>query len=108
MVKAFSDAAAKLKAGETSGVVKTRFGYHIIRRDQLVKKQYAPYASVKSKIAQYIMMNKESASIPKFISGELNKAKIDQKVKNMVKPAVKPPVKVQPKTVAKPPVATKK
>ncbi len=104
MVKPFSDAAAKLKVGEISGLVKTRFGYHIIRRDKLKKEQYASYDSAKNKIAQYIMMNKESASIPKFIGDELKKAKADQKVKNLLKPAVK----AQPKVAAKPPVAVKK
>lgn len=85
MVKAFEKAAFALKVGEMSGLVKTRFGYHIIRRDKSLKTTYFPYATVKAKIAAFISAQKERGEFAKFVKTELAKAKKAQNVKILVK-----------------------
>ncbi len=85
MVKAFSDVAFALKVGEISGIVKTRFGYHIIRRDKSIKTKYLPYDKVKKEIADYIATTKKHGEYYGFIKGELKKSQKARRVKILVK-----------------------
>lgn len=85
MVKEFSAVAFELKVGKISGVVKTQFGYHIIRRDKSVKTTYFPYATVKKKISDYIIATTAKSNYYEFIRGELKKSKKEHKVKILVK-----------------------
>ncbi len=86
MVKEFETVAYKLKPGKISGVVKTKFGYHIIRRDPAAETKYFPYETVKDKIAKYILdrrikSNNTQKRRISFLKTQLDKAKAAHKVK---------------------------
>lgn len=64
LVKEFSEAMAKLKKGEyTQKLVKTGFGYHIIRLDDERDVAFPPLEEVKDKVQQQIMVGKRDKFI---------------------------------------------
>ena len=80
MVKPFDDAVFKMKTNEVSGIVETRFGYHIIKVYDKKPEETLAYADVKDKLNQrmkqekvekdaglYINQLKKDANIEKYI-----------------------------------------
>ena len=66
MVPEFEKAAAALKEGEISGVVKTQFGYHIIRRDAAKKETVIPFDEVKNELTAYLKKQKEEQAFAQY------------------------------------------
>lgn len=76
MVKPFEDAAFKLKSGEVSDIVETRFGYHLIKVVDKKPESVISYDTVKDKITQYIEQGKKGNAVKADIEKLRQKADI--------------------------------
>ncbi len=76
MVPEFEKAAFSLKQGEISGVVKTQFGYHIIRCDAPLQRK--TFEMAKEEIKQELSEKKAEKALKSYIDGLMkrNKAEI--------------------------------
>jgi peptidyl-prolyl cis-trans isomerase C len=73
----YEEAAFKLtKIGQTSGIVKSQFGYHIIRLEGAKPPSYVPFDEVKDFIKQQIMQEKQKELVEKYIADLKKNAKI--------------------------------
>ncbi len=66
MVKPFQDAAMGLKAGQTSDLVKTNFGYHILNAEARDEAHDKPLAEVAPEIRPILEQQKASGALTSF------------------------------------------
>ncbi len=78
MVKPFEDAAFKLKSGEVSDIVETRFGYHLIKVVDKKPESTVSYDNVKDKITQYLEQDKKGKAVKADIEKLRQKAVIER------------------------------
>lgn len=76
-VPEFETALTKLKKGETSALVKTPYGYHIIRVTDTRKASQQTFEEVKAQIEQVLLAQKKNDAYTKFLDGLRAKAKIE-------------------------------
>ncbi len=79
MVGPFDEASFTVPVGEISGIVETRYGYHILKVLNR-KKDTTPFEQASINIKNKLLQEKKSSLIPKFI--EQLKKEIDFKVNN--------------------------
>lgn len=76
MVKAFEDAAFKLKVGEISDPVRTRFGYHLIKVEDRKDAKRLSYEEAEGRVKQKVTEEKAIALYRKFVTTLRSKAKV--------------------------------
>ena len=76
MVPAFEQAAFSLKPGEVSELVETEFGFHVIKVDEKKEAVSEPFDTIKEKVTQQVLREKQEAKVTEFVEQALKKAKV--------------------------------
>ncbi len=77
MVKPFEDAAFAMKPGEVSGIVETKFGYHLIKSQEKEMATTLAYDDVKEKLIAKLKDDKFKEMFPSYIESLKGKYKIE-------------------------------
>ena len=67
---------ASLKIGETSDIVETEFGYHIIQLMETRPADYAPFAEVEESIQKHLFMTEAQKLVGRYVEALRKKADI--------------------------------
>jgi peptidyl-prolyl cis-trans isomerase C len=78
MVKPFEEAAFSLKPNETSEIVETRFGYHLIKVDDKKPAKKMTYAEVKDRLNDHLKKQKTDSETSAYIETLRKEAKIEK------------------------------
>ena len=79
----YEEAAAKLKVGEVSGVIKTSYGYHVIKLTDRKKAGTAPLEEIRTELTDFLKAQKEDEEVAKLVKTLQGQAKIEVLVKSV-------------------------
>ena len=74
---AFDEAVGKLKPGEMSDVVQTRFGYHVIKLIENRPALQAPFTEMKQGIQKYLYMEEAKKKVEEYVETLRDEAKVE-------------------------------
>jgi peptidyl-prolyl cis-trans isomerase C len=78
MVKPFEEAAFSLKPDETSEIVETQFGYHLIKVNDKKPAKNMTYAEVKDRLNEHLKKQKTDSEANAYIETLRKDAKIEK------------------------------
>ncbi|MFT4577980.1 MAG: parvulin-like peptidyl-prolyl isomerase [Nitrospinales bacterium] len=73
----FDEAAGKLKPGEISGKIKTRFGFHVLQLIETKTSETAPFDEMKPGIQKYLFLEEAKKQVASYVEELRKKAKIE-------------------------------
>jgi len=82
MVPAFEEVAFKLKPGEVSDIVNTRFGYHLIKVVDKKPESTVPYEEIKERLGQYLKQEEVQKGVRQLVDKLRKEAKVETFLKN--------------------------
>lgn len=107
-VPEFAAAVARLGKGQVSEVVKTQFGWHIIKVTDERKDRQKTYAEVKTSIIEIMKSQTRADAYQKFLDEQRKKAKIEILIPELAKDAVPTPTEMPSQDGSKEATGTKK
>jgi peptidyl-prolyl cis-trans isomerase C len=82
MAPPFEEAAFGMKPGEVSDVVKTQFGYHLIKVVDKKPESTIPFDEIKERLGQYLKQEKVQKEVKEFVDKLRKEAKVETFLKN--------------------------